>query len=62
MENFLTKPDFVAYKFDDRRNLSVWLSGRIWGIQGVSWTIRSKADFDAAVAENRIPIFESFEP
>lgn len=62
MENFLTKPDFVAYKFEDRRNLSVRLCNRAWGIQGVSWTIRSKADFDTAVAENRIPIFENFEP
>ena len=62
MSNFLTVPDFVAYDFQDRRNLSVWLCGRIWGLQGVSWTIRSRADFDTAVRENWIPIFENFKP
>ena len=35
---------------------------KIWGAQGVTWTIKSKADHDAAVAEGFLPIFEGFEP
>ena len=62
LENFLTVPDFVAYRFSDRRNLSNWLVRKIWGVQGVTWTIRSKEDFDTAVQEGYLPIFEGFEP
>ncbi len=60
--NFLTKPDFVAYRFEDRKNLSNTLARRLWGVQGVSWTIRSPEDLAAAEAEGWIPIFENFIP
>lgn len=60
--NFLTRPDFVAYRFSDRNHLSMRLVRKLWGIQGVSWTLRSKADYDTAVAEGWIPIFENFIP
>lgn len=62
LENFLTMPDFVAYQFDQRKNLSVRLARKIWGVQGVAWTIRSEADYDAAVLDGWIPIFEGFRP
>lgn len=62
MLNFLTKPDFVAYKYKDRKCFSNFLCRNIWGAQGVSWTICSQAEFDTAVAENWIPIFEGFTP
>lgn len=61
--NFLTQPDFVAYDFHHRKNTpanAVWQ--KIWKLQGVSWTIRSQADFDTAVAEGWLPIFENFKP
>ena len=60
--NVATRPDFIAYRFADRKNISNFLCRKLWGLQGVTWTIRSKEDFDAAVAENWIPIFENFEP
>lgn len=60
--NFLTRPDFIAYKFADRRNLSVWLCRRIWKIQGVTWTLRDTADHSTAVSECWIPIFEKYHP
>ena len=60
--NFLTKPDFIAYKFDDRKNLGTFLVRRLLGVQGVSWTIRSKEDFDTALKEGWIAIFEGFLP
>ena len=62
LENFLILPDFVAYKFADRRTPSNTLVRRLWGVQGVSWTLRSKEDYDTAVAEGWIPIFEGFRP
>ena len=61
--NFLTVPDFVAYKFADRhRSLSVWLCRKLYCAQGVSWTLRSKEDYDTAVKEGWLPIFEGFRP
>lgn len=62
MANFLTLPDFTAYRFQDRKGLSNFLVRKLWGVQGVSWTIRSQTDFDTAVDEDWIPIFENFEP
>lgn len=62
LEYFLIDPDFVAYRFSDRKTLSNFLVRRLWRVQGVSWTIRSKEDYDTAVAEGWIPIFENFEP
>ena len=60
--NFLTRPDFIAYKYDDRKNLGTFLARRVLGLQGVSWTIRSKEDFDTARKEGWLPIFEGFLP
>lgn len=60
--NVATRPDFIAYRFADRKNISNFLCRKLWGLQGVTWTIRTKEDFDTAVAEGWIPIFENFEP
>lgn len=62
MTHFLTMPDFVAYKYRDRKNLGTFLSRRLWGAQGVSWTIKSREELDTAVKEGWIPIFEGFLP
>lgn len=62
LENFLILPDFVAYKFADRKTLSNTLVRKLWGVQGVTWTITSQSDLDIAVKEGWIPIFEGFRP
>lgn len=60
--NFATQPDFVAYKFCDRNTFSNTLTRKFWNVQGVSWTLRSKEDYNEAVKEGWIPIFENFRP
>lgn len=60
--NFLTRPDFVAYRFEDRRALSNLVACKLWRIQGVSWTIRTQEDLRTAEKEGWIPIFENFLP
>lgn len=60
--NFLTAPDFVAYRFKDRDRLGVHIARKLWGAQGVCWTITSQEDLDKAVEEEYIPIFEGFSP
>ena len=60
--NFLLQPDFVAYKFADRNTLGNLLVRKVWGVQGVTWTLKSIEEHQAAVAEGWIPIFEDYEP
>ncbi len=60
--NFLSRPDFVSYKFADRKNLGNFLVRKLWGVQGVTWTIKSPKDHEQALKEGWIPIFEGFEP
>ena len=46
--NCRTRPDFIAYRFEDRKCLSLRLCRGIYRAQEFSWTIRSKADMAAA--------------
>lgn len=62
LENFLIRPDFVAYKFADRKTVSNWIVRKIWGAQGVTWTLKSQEEYDTAVQEGWLPIFEGFRP
>ena len=61
-ENFLTRPDFVSYRFSDRQTVSNRLARKFWGLQGVTWTLKTQEEFDAAVSEGWLPIFEGFKP
>ena len=60
--NFLTVPDFIAYKFEDRSSYCLRSCVRVWGAQEVDWTIRTKEDMLACEAVGGIPIFERFDP
>ena len=63
LTNFLTVPDFVAYRFDHRQKTPTCaLSQKLWKAKGVAWTLRSREAFDQAKAEGWIPIFENFRP
>ena len=62
LENFLTRPDFIAYKFRDRKTISMVLCKKLWKLETVTWTLVSKEEYDTAVAEGWIPIFENFIP
>jgi len=61
--NFITQPDFVSYKFADRKSTpSSYIWQNLWKLQKVTWTLRSREEYDAAVKEGWIPIFENFTP
>ena len=60
--NWYTRPDFLAYQFSDRDNFCLDLARRVWGVQEVSWTIRSKEDLLACEKFGSIGIFEKFDP
>lgn len=62
ISNIATRPDFIAYNYQHRKVFGTDICRKFWGVQGVSWTIRTKEDFDIAVKEGWIPIFENFIP
>ena len=62
MTTFLTKPDFIAYRYGHRKSPSIWVMRKLWKMQGVSWTLRSMEEYETACKEGWIPIFEYFEP
>ena len=62
LANFLTRPDFIAYCVDDRENLSFRLCKELYGIQEISWTIRTREESTAIRKTGGMIIFEHFDP
>lgn len=62
LENFLCRPDFIAYDFETRKVLSNTVCRRLWGLEMVSWTLRTPEEHETALAEGWIPIFEYYTP
>ena len=62
MTGFLTAPDFIAYRFSDRKNASLRLCRRLWGVQEFSWTIRRAQDAKTALDDDCLIIFEHCVP
>lgn len=60
--NCYARPDFIAYRFEDRAALSLKLCRGVYGAQEFIWTIRSRAHMDAAEAAGALVIFEQFDP
>jgi glycerophosphoryl diester phosphodiesterase len=60
--NFLTKPDFIAYKFSERNNIFCKICKSLWKHNMVTWTITSSQNYDTAIGEDYVPIFEQIEP
>ena len=62
LTNFLTVPDFIAYNHHHRREPSLRLARKVWGVREVSWTLRSRAEMEATEADSCLSIFEKFVP
>lgn len=62
LENFLCRPDFIAYQYATRKVLSNPICRRLWGLEAVSWTLRSPEEHEIALKEGWIPIFENYLP
>lgn len=57
-----TRPDFIAYKHQDRKNPSLRLMRALYGVHEVGWTVRDEATLRALEKKNVTPIFEGFIP
>ncbi len=60
--NFITKPDFIAYCFEDRKSLSFRLCKKLYKVQEFSWTIRTPAQAAEVEITGGLIIFEYFNP
>lgn len=57
-----TRPDFIAYKHQDRANISLRLMRKLYGVHEVGWTIREQAVMERLEKDGVTPIFENFIP
>lgn len=57
--NFLTRPDFIAYKHSDAGNFSRRLCAEM-GALSVAWTIKNREQYEKAKQHFELFIFDSF--
>jgi glycerophosphoryl diester phosphodiesterase len=60
--NFMTRPDFIAYRYTDRNNLSFRLCRYLFKAQEASWTVTDIDTQHALETENSMIIFEQYNP
>lgn len=59
--NVIARPDFVAYCYKDRKNPFFRFVTSVMGATRVYWTLRDRADHEAALRDRALSIFEGFE-
>ena len=57
-----TRPDFIAYNYQDRACISLRLMRRLYGVHEVGWTVRDRETMERLEREGVTPIFEGFVP
>ena len=62
LTSFLSVPDFIAYNHQHRNRWSLKLAKLFWGVQEVSWTIRTLEDMKICEGDGSLSIFENFKP
>lgn len=60
--NVLAKPDFIAYKYEDRDNRVLKATIKKGDYDEALWTIQSADDYRLAVQTGSVPIFEQITP
>lgn len=60
--NFLSVPDFIAYRFSDRNSPALRWCRRFYRAQEVNWTIRTPEELAQAEQAGNLVIFEGFDP
>lgn len=60
--NFLTKPDFIAYCYDDREEFTFTLCRKLYKPTEISWTLKDAETLKKAEEAGACVIFDSFVP
>ena len=59
--NFLFRPDFISYRFEDKNNFNFKFIRNVFKIPVLYWTIRNSSDADTAKKEDAGIIFENIK-
>ncbi len=59
--DLLSRPDFIASKYPDRKNIFIRLSHRM-GVHQVNWIIKTREELEIVEREGGLGIFERFVP
>lgn len=62
LTNFITRPDFIAYKLDDRHDLPFMLCRKLFREPAAAWTVRSWDEEKKSAQLFDAVIFENFRP
>lgn len=62
LTSVLTRPDFIAYNCLDRKNISLRIMKRLYGVHEAAWTVRDRETMAALEREGVPCIFEKFLP
>ena len=57
-----TRPDFIAYHWKDRGNLSLRWMRALYGVHEMGWTVRDRKTMEALDRDGAVSIFEGFQP
>lgn len=58
LSNFLCRPDFISYKWADRKNPGFWANRVLFGAPAAVWTLHGERDMHAAKRHFDMFIFE----
>ncbi len=62
LTSVLTRPDFIAYNCLDRKNISLRIMKRLYGVHEAAWTVRDRETMGRLEDEGVPCIFENFVP
>lgn len=62
LTNFMTRPDFIAYKYEDSGSAAPRITCGLLGAKEISWTIDSKEAMEEVENRGGLAIFERFLP
>lgn len=60
--NFMSKPDFIAYHYVYKNDLSFTICRKLYRVKTVAWTIQSQKDYNSSRRYYELFIFDSFIP
>lgn len=60
--NFLTKPDFIAYQHDYKKDLAFTICRKLYRVKTAAWTVQSQEDYESCRKYFELFIFDSFIP
>ena len=62
LTTFLTRPDFIAFRWEDRSCPSLRLMRKLYDVHEVGWTVRNQEVMEHLEKNGVTPIFENFVP